>query len=268
MKNSFQNPNLVSTIDTHEHISRIIALQCVFITKIVYLAKLESHYYLSMQRTLELQKVKFKNFILNIKATSTIISQKITSIVFKLGIIGCGTIGSLIVETLLSLGILKPKEIIISTRRPQTLQHFKNIVVVTHNETVVKDADLVILCCLPNHIPYIVNDIQMKLRIPMISCVAGHSYTKLVQLFKSTMIIPTKVQHMLSTKKDKTFWKSEEFIRLSCSKEIMSRLYYAMLTYYENKLPIEVAIRYKQWFNNLFYKIMCILCIRSGFEYR
>ena len=167
---------------------------------------------------------------------------------FKLGIIGCGTIGTIIVETLLSMGILKPNEIIISTRRPQTLQHrFKKILVVIENEVVIKESDLVILCCLPHHIPHIVNDIQMKIQVPMISCVAGLSYSKLVQLFKTTMIATIKVEYGLSIENDdRDFWKNEDFIKQSCKgdDEFVMKVYYSLLTYYENKLPIEIAIRY------------------------
>lgn len=44
---------------------------------------------------------------------------------FRIGIIGCGNVGSLLLRTLTDLSGVKPSRVMVSTRRPETLQSFQ-----------------------------------------------------------------------------------------------------------------------------------------------
>eukprot|EP01135_Chromosphaera_perkinsii_P002087 Nk52_evm21s217 gene=Nk52_evmTU21s217 len=84
----------------------------------------------------------------------------------KLGIIGCGRVGQAIVKRCLAYKIFSPEEIIISTRRPQTLKIFlkHHITVVFDNERVVREAGIVCVCCLDHQVQLLGKDIHSGIR--------------------------------------------------------------------------------------------------------
>lgn len=80
----------------------------------------------------------------------------------KIGIIGGGNLGTAIAEGLIQSGFVSPKDILITKRNIQTLNHLerRGVLVSDKNEDAVRYADLVILAVKP----FQVNDILSSLR--------------------------------------------------------------------------------------------------------
>jgi hypothetical protein len=70
---------------------------------------------------------------------------------FRVGFIGCGTVGSLMLQTLLSFSGLKPSRFMVSSRRPETLQKFQQdgVFVCFDNQKVYDECDLIFVTTLP-----------------------------------------------------------------------------------------------------------------------
>ncbi|KAH7815587.1 oxidoreductase [Monocercomonoides exilis] len=70
---------------------------------------------------------------------------------FKIGMIGCGTVGSLLLRTLLDFSGIKPHKFVVSTRRPETLSHFQKegVFVCYDNQKVIEECDLIFVTVLP-----------------------------------------------------------------------------------------------------------------------
>ena len=93
------------------------------------------------------------------KVTINIEDQKIGSVapntiqVFKVGIIGCGQLGTMILTKLLEIqGQIPNIKFYVSTRQPHLLKAFQQefgVWVDYNNERIVAECDLVFLCVLP-----------------------------------------------------------------------------------------------------------------------
>ncbi|XP_072163621.1 NADP-dependent oxidoreductase domain-containing protein 1-like [Diadema setosum] len=79
----------------------------------------------------------------------------------RIGIIGCGRMGSHLVNTLITYSDVLPHEIQISTRRPETLAHFKKkgVECMYNNAKVASSVHLLFLCVLPSQLVTVADDI-------------------------------------------------------------------------------------------------------------
>ncbi|XP_038073515.1 NADP-dependent oxidoreductase domain-containing protein 1-like [Patiria miniata] len=78
------------------------------------------------------------------------------------GIIGCGRIGLHLANALLTYADVQPKELFVSTRRPETLGTLKDrgVSCVYNNAKVATSVHLLFLCVLPSQLPDIADDIK------------------------------------------------------------------------------------------------------------
>ncbi|XP_014039305.1 NADP-dependent oxidoreductase domain-containing protein 1 isoform X1 [Salmo salar] len=78
------------------------------------------------------------------------------------GVLGGGHIGKQLVQVLLEKNGLKPSQINISSRRPETLEEFvkRGIMCYFDNQRLVAWADVLFLCCLPSHLPKVCAELQ------------------------------------------------------------------------------------------------------------
>jgi pyrroline-5-carboxylate reductase len=72
----------------------------------------------------------------------------------KVGIIGCGHLGTMILTKMIEIsGSFNNMQLLVSTRQPHLLRPFQEefgVVAEFNNERVVKEADVVIVCVLPS----------------------------------------------------------------------------------------------------------------------
>ncbi|XP_060117987.1 NADP-dependent oxidoreductase domain-containing protein 1 [Heteronotia binoei] len=120
-------------------------------------------------------------------------SKEVSLRSLKIGIIGGGHIGKQLARVLLELGGFPGKNIQISTRRPETLLEFQALGVncFYNNRKLVSWADVVFLCCLPSHLPYICSEIHKELNQSSIiySLVTAIPLPRLKQLISSNAIL-------------------------------------------------------------------------------
>jgi pyrroline-5-carboxylate reductase len=112
---------------------------------------------------------------------------------FRLGLIGCGNVGSCIVEGLLSCGMFHPTQITISTRRPELLEHFssRGIVVVDDNAKVANTCQLVILAVASRHLKNCCPSVR--------ACIDTSSVPGQFWISVLGDIVPEKLQQQLSS---------------------------------------------------------------------
>ena len=130
---------------------------------------------------------------------------------FKLGIIGCGQVGTSFLTKLLEVKEqFHNLEIWVSTRQPHLLRPFKQefgIHVFFDNAKIAANCDLIFLCCLPNQTQEVFKDIReilseraalsitdSKYINPLVvSTCAAMSYPKLRQSLKSALLLRTSI---------------------------------------------------------------------------
>ncbi|KAK7141996.1 hypothetical protein R3I94_011634 [Phoxinus phoxinus] len=105
----------------------------------------------------------------------------------SVGILGGGHVGKQLAKLLLHSSDLKPCDINISTKRPETLGEISNIGVECYfdNIRLAKWADLLFLCVLPSHLPQVCSDIRCHLSP---DCVV-YSFTSAVPLNRLAMLL-------------------------------------------------------------------------------
>ena len=137
----------------------IIVFQCLFLAKSLHSAKIQS--------------TKFHSSLASSSPTSLLSSAsalpqiKPENVNFKIGIIGCGNIGKEIVKALLMNGF-KPSQVLISTRRPASLEKITNLGVQCFCDNAwaaQSGPDLLILCCLPAQFHQVVGS-ELRGKIP------------------------------------------------------------------------------------------------------
>ena len=91
------------------------------------------------------------------KSMSQVMSQSLDLMgdrQFKVGLIGCGHVGTMILTKLLEVsGSFNNLKLIVSTRQPHLLRPFQQefgVDAVFNNEAIVKEADIVFVCTLPS----------------------------------------------------------------------------------------------------------------------
>ncbi|XP_071786195.1 NADP-dependent oxidoreductase domain-containing protein 1-like [Asterias amurensis] len=78
------------------------------------------------------------------------------------GIIGCGRMGLHLANALLTYADVQPKELVVSTRRPETLGKLKEkgVTCIYNNAEVATSVHLLFLCVLPSQLPGVTEDIK------------------------------------------------------------------------------------------------------------
>lgn len=146
----------------------------------------------------------------------------------KVGVIGCGRLGSQIVSTLMSFSDVRPEEILISTRKPHELSSFQEsgIKCIFDNKKVVETSHIVFLACLPCQVQAVAEEIRDKIPRDCIiySVVTAVSLQRLKQLFRHNNIV--KTEFTWPTQPENTSWpvgcdisgtlKQEEYAEVTC----------------------------------------------------
>lgn len=146
----------------------------------------------------------------------------------KVGIIGCGRLGTQIVTTLTTFSDVRPDEIMISTRRPHELVSFREsgIECFFDNNKIVQNCHIVFLACLPCQIQTVAEEICDNIPRDCIiySVVTAVSLPRLKQLFRHNNIV--KTDFTWPTQPDDPIWpvgcevsdtlKQAEFAELTC----------------------------------------------------
>ncbi|XP_074646105.1 NADP-dependent oxidoreductase domain-containing protein 1-like [Tubulanus polymorphus] len=109
------------------------------------------------------------------------------------GIIGGGRLGCHIANALIKFGGVKPAELSISTRRPETLSKLqaKGVKCYYDNAKLVQSVHLIFLCVLPAQLQLVIDDIKGKLtkKTVLYSLVPAAHITRLRQLLNFQFII-------------------------------------------------------------------------------
>jgi pyrroline-5-carboxylate reductase len=132
---------------------------------------------------------------------------------FKIGIIGCGHVGTMILTKLLEIqNSFNNLKVIVSTRQPHLLGAFQQEFCVEasyNNERVVRECDIIFMCVLPSQATEVFKEIRLvteerfvmaakdksKSRPLFISCLAATGFNKLrLMLTKDTNFLRTPVK--------------------------------------------------------------------------
>lgn len=104
----------------------------------------------------------------------------------KVGIIGCGMLGTTLLRALLDSGSFDPDKICVSTRRPEALLHFSaaGVRCVYDNVECAERSDLLLLACLPAQFAAVAKDLRGKMRpqVLVISTVFGINAEKIKRM--------------------------------------------------------------------------------------
>ena len=142
LDNFISDPELQNTFITSEVVRNVLMLQCVF--------------YASVYNDLMLYKHAFLNTDPNEAAKSTSSRNQSSHSdmpPFKIGIVGCGQLGTMILTKLIEVSSsFNNLQIIVSTRQPHLLRPFKQefgIQAEFNNEKVFAECDIIFVCVLP-----------------------------------------------------------------------------------------------------------------------
>ncbi|XP_015206107.2 NADP-dependent oxidoreductase domain-containing protein 1 [Lepisosteus oculatus] len=113
--------------------------------------------------------------------------------ILKVGILGGGHIGKQLALVLMENTGLKPSNINISSRRPETLDDFQKMGIgcFYDNQRLAAWSDVLFLCCLPTHLSQVCADIHSKLRQDCIvySLVTAVPLNRLKQLLSHSSVL-------------------------------------------------------------------------------
>lgn len=152
------------------------------------------------------------------KMTAKILQDKEARDPLKVGIIGCGRLGSQLAHCLLTYGRVNPKDMKVSTRRPETLEYLQNKGVDCFHDNIklVSLSHVVFICVLPSQIQVMAEEI--KEHIPghtiLYSFVAAYSPQKLKQILQTNQIL----------KPDLSWNKESEQNSWDCSENVNTAL--------------------------------------------
>ena len=83
---------------------------------------------------------------------------------FKIGIIGCGHLGTMILTKLLEIsGSFNNLQLLVSTRQPHLLRPFQQefgVIAEYNNERIVKECDIIFVCVLPSQANEMLKEIR------------------------------------------------------------------------------------------------------------
>ncbi|XP_045172589.2 NADP-dependent oxidoreductase domain-containing protein 1-like [Mercenaria mercenaria] len=127
------------------------------------------------------------------KRSTRILQDQSSRDPLKIGILGCGRLGSQLAHSFITYGNINPKDIKISTRRPETLEYLstKGVDCFHDNIKLVTTSHIVFLCVLPSQVPTIADEVKADIpqTLFLYSFASSISARKLRQLFGTTSII-------------------------------------------------------------------------------
>ncbi|XP_065917623.1 NADP-dependent oxidoreductase domain-containing protein 1-like [Dysidea avara] len=113
--------------------------------------------------------------------------------VYRVGFIGSGRLGNLIIWCLLHCKILEPHCIFVSTRRPELLKEFSDTGVITcfNNGKVASSCPVLCICCLPSQLSVVAESLQGYLSPSTLvySIVGGVTLQRHCQLLHTNSIL-------------------------------------------------------------------------------
>ncbi|KAL4237763.1 oxidoreductase [Mactra antiquata] len=128
-----------------------------------------------------------------IKRSTRILQDQSSRDPLKIGILGCGRLGSQLAHSFITYGNISPKDIKISTRRPETLEYLLNKGVDCFHDNIklVTTSHIVFLCVLPSQVPAIADEVKPEIpqTLFLYSFASSMSTRKLRQLFGTTNVI-------------------------------------------------------------------------------
>ncbi|XP_070576714.1 NADP-dependent oxidoreductase domain-containing protein 1-like [Ptychodera flava] len=111
----------------------------------------------------------------------------------KIGILGCGRLGSHLVNTLFTYADVEPEDLKISTRRPETLGELqeKGVHCFHDNASLASSVHVLFLCVLPSQLPGVAEEIRGKIssHCTVYSFVSAVPIPRLRQILKTSHII-------------------------------------------------------------------------------
>lgn len=117
----------------------------------------------------------------------------------KIGFIGYGNIGNLIVNNILSLNLIKQEDMIISNRNLNKLnslsENYPNLTTTSNNELLAKESQIIFICVETPDFKNVLIEIKtyLKGKTHLIHCSAGLSFEMISNIYagKISQIIPT-----------------------------------------------------------------------------
>ncbi|KAM6969157.1 NADP-dependent oxidoreductase domain-containing protein 1 [Tautogolabrus adspersus] len=126
------------------------------------------------------------------------------------GILGMGHLGKQLLRSLLEKSSIKPSDIKISSRRPESTVEFSQAGVECffNNSRLAAEADILFLCCLPSHLPKVCADLRSYLskHCLVYSFTSAVPVTRLAQLLGHDFIL--KPQYDFVTGDAAEVWRS------------------------------------------------------------
>lgn len=126
----------------------------------------------------------------------------------KVGILGCGRLGSQLAHCLITYGSINPKDLKISTRRPETLEYLLNHGVDCFHDNIklVTMSHIVFICVLPSQVPAICEEIKSSVppTLFIYSFASSCSVKKLRQLLGTTNVV--RPEYIMSEEGDSLPW--------------------------------------------------------------
>ena len=130
---------------------------------------------------------------------------------FKIGIIGCGHLGTMILTKLLEIsGSFNNLKILVSTRQPHLLRPFVQefgIVAEFNNERIVQECDIIFLCVLPSQASEMLKEIRPFALDRLYQASKNKNLSK--PLFVSTMAATRLPKLKLMLNEDSVFMRTQ-----------------------------------------------------------
>eukprot|EP00736_Rhodelphis_marinus_P007971 Rmarinus@m.18166 len=171
---------------------------------------------------------------------------------FRVGMIGCGMLGSALLDILLTTGGVKSTQLSVSTRRPQVAKRFikRGIEVTFDNAYVARTSDVLLVTVSPAQLPSVCSAIRDNLRKDTLVLVtaAGVVPTRLGTMLKTTAAVTTCVNPI-------TVSEYEEYEQL-VKRQALIRA--AMAT------PVLVQLAASELFHNEAYAFNAILAMEAA----
>ena len=142
---------------------------------------------------------------------------------FKIGIIGCGHLGTMILTKLLEIsGSFNNLRLLVSTRQPHLLRPFVqefNVIAEFNNERIVKECDIIFICVLPSQSSEMLKEIRPMALDRLYQASKNKSVSK--PLFVSTMAATRMPKLKLMLNEESVFLRTQ--IEVSTVREYLIR---------------------------------------------
>eukprot|EP00906_Rhabdomonas_costata_P037200 RCo052299 len=144
--------SLTSALSVHTLVLQAIVYQCLFVARTMHRVK-------AMASAWETSKDSPDSVLPPLFPPSAMAASPMQ---VHIGIIGCGTVGSALLNGLLGCGLFHKTCFTVSTRQPHLLELYRDAGVrcCYDNRYAAEQSDLLFLCCLPGHLKAVVAEIE------------------------------------------------------------------------------------------------------------